>query len=273
MQYYFWSTCWFSYPRPLVACSHREVCKDDWMSSQGFADISDVNCCPLNVIFELVYCWNSLTPQSLMNGRSVIVTVLQQQLHFSLFVVCSLIPPFRVIICTLSMTFFPPYCLSFIPSSHHRPFQSRQEIWVKFPSSESGSAKICCVFIKTRRRIIHHISPPSGPFSSISCTESDRKTKFHLRCGKLTRNNLQPFKHHYSCFLHFTNKLEKLLILIREVTQSLHETGPPYSRWPNLSSVHSPSKWSVFGQKRQGYYLKKKKKMQTVLRSSLCVRW
>lgn len=33
-----------------------------------------------------------------------------------------------------------------------------------------------------------------------------------------------PFKHHHSCFLYFTNKLEKLQILMRGVTQSLHET-------------------------------------------------
>lgn len=36
--------------------------------------------------------------------------------------------------------------------------------------------KTCCVFIKTRRWIIHHTSPPSGPFSSISWTKRDRKT-------------------------------------------------------------------------------------------------
>lgn len=60
---YFGSTSWFPNRRPLVECSHREVCRYDWLFSQGFSTICDVNCCPLQVIFEFVYCWNPLNPQ------------------------------------------------------------------------------------------------------------------------------------------------------------------------------------------------------------------
>lgn len=49
---------------------------------------------------------------------------------------------------------FPPYCVSFIPSSHHFPLQIMQGIWVKFPSSVSG-----------KRPVVLSLKP--GPGSSI----------------------------------------------------------------------------------------------------------
>lgn len=92
------------------------------MSSQGFATISDGNCVLLDDISELVYSWNSLNPQALMNGRCV--TLLQQQLNFSLSVLTYSSSQGDL----YSFSDFFPLMSEFIPSSHHFPFQSRQGI-------------------------------------------------------------------------------------------------------------------------------------------------
>lgn len=124
-----------------MECSHRELCRYDWLSSQGFATICDVNCCPLQVIFEFVYCWNPLNPQITggwkeCNCHCAAATVEFQSFCWSLIFSCSQHDDLSSF-----SDLFPTDCFSFIPSSHYFPFGSRQGIWVKFPSSESVSEK------------------------------------------------------------------------------------------------------------------------------------
>lgn len=160
-----------------MECSHRELCRYDWLSSQGFATICDVNCCPLQVTFEFVYCWNPLNPQITGGWKEcdchcAAATVEFQSFCWSLTFSCSQHDDLYSF-----SDLFPTDCFSFIPSSHYF------SLWKQAGNLSEISflrisvwKKTCCLFIKTRRWIIHHTSPPSGPFSSISWTERDRKT-------------------------------------------------------------------------------------------------
>lgn len=157
--------CWFSNLRPLVARSHMQ--KRMWLNV--LSRIWHHFWCKLLPFEYYIWAVSSLNPESLMNERSVIATVLQRQLNFSLFVVYSLIAPVRVMICTLSLTFFPllpvlfPHLIIF-PSK-----AGRESEWNFLPQNQCLE-KICCVFIKTWRWIIR-----LSTFRTLFLHQLDRK--------------------------------------------------------------------------------------------------
>lgn len=160
--------------------------------------------------------------------------------------VFSLLPPVWVMIWTFSLAFVPIlhqfYSLisSFSPPNHAGNLSeiSFLSVW----------KKTCGAFIKTR--IIHQVSEPSGPVSSICWTESTPPPTYW--CTKLTQRDAiltAPKSFH----LHFTTKLEKPADCDHRGDSLLHDTGATIcSQGPNLSVVLPPSKWTYFLQKYQG---------------------
>lgn len=204
----------------------------------------------LFVIFELGYFWNSLNPPSLTDGSLClcILLFLPSGWWFGRF-----------------HWPFPPYCIRFIPSSHHFPLQTMQGIWVKFPSSVSG-----------KRPVVLSLKPGSSirslnlqdPLPS-SIRQKVSHTPHHPTPALVHKTH--PARCHFnstkvaSCILPQSWKNPQ--IVITEVAHSSMIPGPLYVQGPNLSVVLPPSKWTYFHQKCQGRDWKNKNSLKRLWQS------
>lgn len=160
----------------------------------------------------------------------------------------SLFPSIWVMIWTFSLA-FPPILHQFysLISSFSPPNHAGNLSEISFLSVWK---KTCGAFIKTRSWIIHQVSEPSGPASSVRWTES---TRHHPTPALVPKTHPARCHFNQSRFLHFTTKLEKPADCDHRVDSFLHDTGATIcSQGPNLSVVLPPSKWTYILQKCQG---------------------